>query len=54
MACRVTVSENGATAQRGAQGNPIVDGSDTHPTANFQASGTLSGGDFTVVHTGLT
>lgn len=52
----VTVSQNGATAQDGPQ-PPVpvmVDGSDDFPTANFQASGTPSAGNFDVVYTGLT
>lgn len=54
MGCRVTVRENGATATAGAQRNVIVATEQDYLTAVFQASGTPSGGDFTVVPVGMT
>jgi hypothetical protein len=48
------VRENGATATASAQRNVMVATEQDYVTAVFQASGTPSGGDFTVEPEGMT
>jgi len=52
-ACRVTVSQDGASDQDFAQGEFLIDGTNDLPRADFQATGTPAGGDFIVVFAGL-
>jgi hypothetical protein len=53
MGCRVSVRENGATAQEAAQTTVSIDPMSDLLTATFAATGTPSGGNFDVAFTGL-
>jgi len=54
VGCQVEVMDaNGNTDMKGAEGNPILDGTIGSPTADFLAVGTPSDGDFDVAFQGV-
>jgi hypothetical protein len=54
LTCEVTASDEGATAQDDGRADVIVEEPPHWATAGFRATGTPSGGDFTVGFAGLT